>query len=418
MTTIQGSIKNKSGDAIGKVNVSFVNAKTNEAVFIISGDSDGAFEANLPAGEYLCIAAKEGYDGHLDRISITEEDTQPNEMEIILEGEEVVTPPPGGPLPGEEYGVDKLIKDLTGVEKHSIEPLIDPKEATQAIGLFSVASILMAGKGEYIGGGEPKMDVLGILNLYYGLQDKSLVKRITVGDPTSLWEKMEKLGLPELAKEFDSLQSDIDFILREAKRQFNLGTNNSAPGNTRFPIQLKRYVDLGTDSLISIDLKKAAESDFSDKDKLEKSYDVLKDLKEVIIEIVRSLSKYGTSATVRVNREWAEFEGKALAVLAKVAEFRVSDDQDEQNTWSIVADLTNQNREQIIPYVSLGLHGATLLKTALELYQHPNFKPDDFSSPSLVRLFQPGDASNDFWTTKIRTAARFVKRYPLPYWGM
>lgn len=417
MTTVQGFVKNKLGDAVGNVSLTFVNTQTEEAKFVMSRDSDGAYEAALSPGDYVWVAVKEGYGGYSESVAIPADDSQPFSRVIVLEEDGLVMTSPGWSPPVTEVGVDELIKELTTEEKHSIEPRIDAKEAKQAIGLFSVANILMGGKGEFQVGSETKIDVLGILNLFYGLQDKSLVNRITVGNSELLWERMEGFELPELAKEFDSLQSDIGFILKEAKRQFNLGTNNNVPANTRFPTIFKRYVELGSDSLISINLKKADDTEFFDKDKLEKAYDVLKDLKEVIIEIVRSLSKYGTTATVRVNREWAEFEEKALEVLAEVARHRVSEDQDEQNTWSIVADLTNQNRDQIVPYVALGLHGATLLNIALELYQDENFKTEDFSSPNLVQFFQPEGDPKDFWTTKIRTAARFVKRYPLPNWG-
>ena len=417
MTTVQGYVKNKLGDAIGRVNLTFVNTQTEETKFVMSRDPDGAYEAALAPGDYVWVALKEGYGGYSESVEIPSDDSQPFSRLIVLEEDGVVMTSPGWSPPVTEVGVDGLLKELTTEEKHSIEPRIDATEAKQAIGLFSIANILMAGKGEFQVRNEHKTDVLGILNLFYGLQDKSLVNRITVGNSELLWNLMEGLELSKLAKNVDSLQSDIDFILKEAKRQFNLGTNNNVPANTRFPVIFKRYVELGSDSLISINLKKADETEFFDKDKLEKAYDVLKDLKEVIIEIVRSLSKYGTSATERVNREWGPFQENALEVLAVVARHRVSEDQDEQNTWSIVADLTNQNRDQIIPYVALGLHGATLLNIALENYQDPNFQLEDFSSQKLVEFFQPEGDPKDFWTTKIRTAARFVKRYPLPNWG-
>jgi hypothetical protein len=176
-------------------------------------------------------------------------------------------------------------------------------------------------------------------------------------------------------------------------------------------------VEQGSDPLLSIDLKKARGSEFFDKEKLEKAYDLLRDLKETIIDIVRSLSKYGTSATFRVNKDWGAFLKQALLVLGEVAKRRVSEDQDEKNTWSVVAALTDQNREAITPYVSLGDHGASLLKCALQIYLDPKTALEDFDQDSLEGLFQEGNDMKNYWTTKIRTAARIVKRYPLPTWG-
>lgn len=417
MTQIQGFVKNRLGNSLGNVSLSFVSMKTKKAEFVVSRAEDGAFYATLPPGDYVWVAVHEGYAGYSEDVTIPDDDAKPYDRVVVLDEDGVVMTSPGGSPPAAESVVEELLKELTEDEKHSIEPRIDAKEAKQAIGLFSVANILMAGKGEFSVAGETKTDVLGILNLFYGLQDKSLANRITVGNSELMWEMMEGLELPELAKEFDSLQSDIDFILKETKRQFNIGTNNNVAANIHFPEIFNRYVELGSDPLISINLKDADDNQFFDREKLEKAYDVLKDLKESIIEVVRSLSKYGTTATVRVNRDWAEFEEKALEVLAEVARHRVSEDQDDQNTWSIVADLTKRRRDEIIPYVALGLHGAKLLKYALELYQKENFNPEDFSPSSLVDFFQPGDDSINFWTTKIRTEARFVKRYPLSNWG-
>lgn len=395
---------NEKKEPITDAKVEAVKADTKEAV-ALSAKPAGVYEAELPAGKYKVAATKNGYKGNSTEVTLSDASPDATEAKIELEEEAM----PGLPE------VEALLQELTKNE-HSIEPKIDPTEALQGIGLFTVVNFIMAGKGEFNGGGAKKTDVLGILKLFYGLQDKSLVNKIVVGDAQGLWAAMEKNGLPDLALSLDAMQGDLDFMYREAKRQFNLGTNNTVLGNTQFPSVFKRYVELGSDPLLSIDIKKAKESELFDKEKLEKAYDLLRDLKETIIEIVRSLSKYGTSATIRVNKAWGNFLGKAITVLGEVAKQRVADDQDEKNTWSVVAALTDQNRESIIPYVALGEHGAKLLEYAMEIYEESKDTIANFDPDSLEALFQKGDPK-DQWTTKIRTAARFVKRYPLPTWG-
>ena len=62
----------------------------------------------------------------------------------------------------------------------SIEAPISEAEANQAITLFSVVNVLLGGSSQYKVGNEMKTDVLGVLTLYYGLQDKSLTHKIVV----------------------------------------------------------------------------------------------------------------------------------------------------------------------------------------------------------------------------------------------
>src|SRR5262245_5143685 len=63
---------------------------------------------------------------------------------------------------------------------YSIIGPVSRLEADQARTMFSVVNMLFAGKGERVVGGDRKTDVLGVLTLYYGLQDKSLTSKILV----------------------------------------------------------------------------------------------------------------------------------------------------------------------------------------------------------------------------------------------
>lgn len=299
--------------------------------------------------------------------------------------------------------------------RFSVESPISIEEANQAVSLFSVANVMLAGLGKRKVGNEEKIDALGVLSLYYGLQDGSLQDKVTVANSSDLWSRLE-VRLKDLAQELDRVQSDVDFLTKEAKRQFNLGTSNGVLANVQFPTLFKRYVEIGTDPLLSIDLAKQEANQNFDKVKLGQAYDLLKELKGVILQIVRSLSKYGTAATKRVNESWAGYEARSLEVLATVAQYRIHPDQDEKNQWAILSALSNKNREtEVAPYVVLARHGGKLLKYAMEIYLKTQNELDRFDESHLLNLFQtPGQP---FWTEKIRAEATVIKRYPLPNWG-
>ena len=323
---------------------------------------------------------------------------------------------------GIDFSLD-IVKDFLDRlddARFSIEAPISTEEANQAVSLFSVATIMLAGLSRRRVAAEEKIDMLGVLNLYYGLQEDSLRNKLTFANSKALWSDLEK-ELKDLAKELDQLQSDLDFLNREAKRQFNLGLSNEVLGNVQFPVLFKRYIEIGSDTLLSFDIKKADEpNSFVDKAKIAQADDLLKELKNVILQVVRSLSKYGTAATKRVNEDWAKFEARTLEVLQKVAQERVTPDKDEENIWSVLADLINKNREtEIAPYVVLARHGGKLLKYAMDIYEeeYDNNQLDNFSREHLRDLFQNGQNSQNFWTERIRSEAAVIKRYPLANWG-
>src|SRR6185503_6691855 len=125
----------------------------------------------------------------------------------------------------------------------SIEAPISEPEAIEAIILFSVANVLLAGMGQRKVGNEEKTDVLGILTLYYGLQDKSLTNRIVLNSQLLWTDRLENGNgqnlivedeLKALRDNLDQLGQDVVFLSREAKRQFNLGVNNDVVGNVEF----------------------------------------------------------------------------------------------------------------------------------------------------------------------------------------
>lgn len=299
----------------------------------------------------------------------------------------------------------------------SIESPISEAEAEQAICLFSVVNIMLGGMSRYKVGNEEKTDVLGALTLFYGLQAKALPAKIVVRS-SQLWTAIQVL-LKELRDELDTLGADAEFLMREAKRQFNLSRNNEVTGNTAFPGLFRRYVEIVSDPLLSIDIRaERSPNSFFDKEKINKAIDLLRELKAVILQLVRSLSKYGTVATSQANSDWASYEFKALTALNEVAQQRISDDLDELNPWAVLADLIGKDRDrEIAPYVALGREGGRLLLQAMETYRFTREQLDNFDDEYLLTLFQAGSDQRDFLTTHMRDAATVVKRYPLQNWG-
>jgi hypothetical protein len=323
------------------------------------------------------------------------------------------TPPTPTGTTGTSPEVDAFYQSLNSL---SVEAPISEIEANEAITLFSVVNLLLGSMSRRRVGNEDKVDVLGVLTLFYGLQDKSLTSKIVV-DSKKLWNETQN-ELQSLRDELDRLGADVMFLDREAKRQFNIGLNNEVAGNVEFPRLFKRYVDIANDPLLSLNIKKEDQNQFSDKEKVGKAYDLLQELKGVVLQLVRSLSKYGTVATSRANDEWANFERRALAILTKVADARLTDDIDDKNIIAVLADLIDKPRDTVIaPYVVLARNGGRLLRLAMVVYQQTKDRLDDVDQQHLVDLFQAGDDSKTFFTAQMRAEAAVIKRYPLANWG-
>jgi hypothetical protein len=324
-----------------------------------------------------------------------------------------ITGATGATGPGGGTDVDDFFQTLESADL-SIEGPISEEESNQAITLFSVVNILLGGGGTLKVGNETKSDVLGILNIYYGLQDKSLTSKIVVRSQ-QLWTTIQD-ELKALRDDLEILGPDVDFLKKEAKRQFNLGTNADVPGNAEFPKLFNRYVVITNDPLLTLDIRNEENSQFSDKEQIAKAYDLLVELKGLILQIVRSLSKNGTVATERANQLWANYENRAFQVLKKVADARISDDQDELRILSVLADLLDKDLStRIAPYIALARDGGRLLKLAMTTYLKDKDNLDNFERSYLLDLFQNGTVDT-FLTTQMRNAALVVKKYPLTTW--
>lgn len=319
----------------------------------------------------------------------------------------------GASGPGSGNDVDDFFQTLESADL-SIEGPISEDESNQAITLFSVVNVLLGGGSTVKVGNDNKSDVLGMLTLYYGLQDKSLTSKIVVRSQ-QLWTNIQD-ELKALRDDLEILGADVDFLKKEAKRQFNLGTNADAAGNVEFPKLFGRYVKVAKDPLLTLDIRTEESSQFSDKEQIAKAYDLLVELKGLILQIVRSLSKNGTVATERANQLWANYENRAFQVLKKVADARISDDQDELRILSVLADLTDKDLStRVAPYIALARDGGRLLKLAMTTYMNDKANLDNFERSYLLDLFQNGTIDT-FLTTQMRNAALVVDKYPLTTW--
>ena len=182
-----------------------------------------------------------------------------------------------------------------------------------------------------------------------------------------------------------------------------------------FPLFFKRYVELGSDVKISVDLRRQKENDLLDRVKLEESYAVLRSLRDVILQIVRSLSKFGTRSTSIANNKWSEFSGDALDVLIDLGEARTNVDVDERTPWSVLQLLTNKLDTEIMPHAALFRHGYQLLRYAVDIYAEHGTKLESNESDKLVGVFQP--EGKPYWTARIREQVDVLQRYPLESWG-
>jgi hypothetical protein len=411
MAQVTGLVVNAKGYTIDDAILTFFQKQTSQTATTRSG-AGGDFRAEVLAGPNVVVTVAEGYvpevvdldvpAGGLTNLLLTPQEAPP--------GSPALSPPTGVDLPDE---VEDLLTKLDE-PRFSLDAPVSLFEANQAVGLFAVVNLMLAGQGRIRLGDEERMDMLGVLTLFYRLSDKSLADRLVVQNTDELWRDIED-DLKALAQQVDQLQVDVEFLAREGKRQFNLGTSNDVLANTEFPPAFDRYVDLAAQPALALNLQLEERSEFSDKLQLQEAYDVLRDLKGVILEVVRMLSRYGTAATRRVNEDWANFHSRALDVLAKVAEKRVTQDLDEMTAINVVAVLTGKRREDLIPQFALAKHGTKLLRLAIEIYLQTikTGTLDAFDRDHLRDLFQGGNQEAEFFTTRLRREADILRRHQI-----
>jgi Carboxypeptidase regulatory-like domain len=405
MAQVQGLVVNIKGYTLADVDLTFFHKLTAQTSTTRSGPG-GDFRLDLAPGPYVIVAFADGYapeESELDVPAggVTGVVVTPTQAPVMASPP--LSPPVELPDEVEEF-LDKLDQS-----RFSLDAPVSLFEANQAVGLFSVVNLMLAGQGVFRLQDEERMDMLGVLTLFYRLSDKSLSDQLVVQNTDLLWRSIED-ELKALANQVDQLQVDREFLRREAKRQFNLGTSNDVLANTEFPEAFDQYVDLAAQPVLGLHLKQEEASQFTDKLRLQQAYAVLRDLKTSVLQIVRMLSKYGTAATRRVNEDWAHFESRAIDVLATVAANRVSEDEDDKTAWNVLAVLTGRRREDLIPQIALARHGTKLLRLAIEIYVQTLSNLDATDDQHLRDLFQADGDESKFFTTRLRREADVLKR--------
>jgi hypothetical protein len=339
--------------------------------------------------------------------------------------------PPGqntGPADGSVPEVAHFFSVLDDSE-FSIESAISIPEAHEAITLFSVVNMFLAGKptkgnGATATNSNGAVDVLGMLSIFNGLQTtgtaganarENLARSLGISS-VSFWSSQERV-LTAIYEQLQRLGSQFAKLEEEGRRQFNIGLANGVSANVEFPSLFQRFVDLANDPLLAIDIRREENNAFIDKEKLNRAIDLLVDLKGLILQIVRSLSKHGTIAMRTRNRICAGIEADALEVLQAIAKAKVTDDIDEKNPYAVLADLVGKDRDtEVAPYVVLARDGSRLLRLAIDVYNVEEGALEDYERDHLIDLFQQGSDSRQFLTTRMRGAAAVIKRYPLKNW--
>jgi hypothetical protein len=289
---------------------------------------------------------------------------------------------------------------------------VSEAEAEEAIVLFSVVNMLLAGLSERAASSGMSTDALAVRTLYFGLQEQSLPQ--VVVDQAVVWPQIEET-LRKLVDDLDGMDREVPFIVREAKRQFNLGRSREVEGNLEFPQLFRRYVAIANDPLLFIDLRSELSNPDSNKEQLARVFDLLRDLKLLLLALVRSLSRFSTLASQTTNKKWSSFESRAMEVLEIVAANRLTKDIDEQRPLSLLADVTGRNLDtHVAPYVALAREGGELLRIALEVYRAASSELERFDEQHLMDLFQPAGSAS--FTHRMRPAASVLRQFRLPGW--
>ncbi|HET9227508.1 MAG TPA: carboxypeptidase-like regulatory domain-containing protein, partial [Thermoanaerobaculia bacterium] len=298
-----------------------------------------------------------------------------------------------------------------------IESAVDLTEAAHATNFFRVANVVLAG----LSGGNGQTDLFGSQNV------AGLAAQLGVSETSQGWT--------DALKEVDKLKKDVSDLIgvqavqrlkREAKRQFNLGLENGVEANTRFPILFRRYMEIAMDPLLTMDIQDQDENNKQiDKTKIGQADALLQELKEIVVQLVRSLSRQGQAQT-RIDAEaWVPVATRAMTIANKLANERQTGDQDDKNPWAVLSILTGKARDtEVTPYVVLGRHGGRLLELALDIYASLKQQKalTSFENGKIRSVFQdPRNRGNGtprtFFTDQIRSEAMYVRTYPVPNWG-
>jgi hypothetical protein len=314
---------------------------------------------------------------------------------------------------GIDFAADPL-EDYIGRlddDRFSIESRVSVERAREGATLFSVVTLMFAGADE-------ATDVLGMMRLHDGVQDGAFLDRMKVPRAAPFWVPLTA-RVTELVRVLSQRRSEVGTLATEARRRFNLGPALGVVADVEFPRLFARYARIGADPLLSLDLHaEAAAGAGADRAQLAHADELLAELKDVILQIVRSLSRYGAAGLHQLNADWAAFETQAMEVLSTLAQHRIDPHNlDSASQWAVLADITGADRTAAIaPYVALARHGRRMLDVAIDVYVRVADDLERFDPAHLRGLFQAGDEPDGFITALIAREATTILRNPLPGW--
>src|SRR5262249_23150835 len=149
----------------------------------------------------------------------------------------------------------------------------------------------------------------------------------------------------------------------------------------------------------------------------------LRELKDIVVQLVKSLSKEGQAQTRIDTESWIPVARRGMVIAERLGRNRNTGDDDDKNPWAVVSLMTNKNRDmEVTPYVVLSRHGGRLLELAVSIYDYMRRTGalTSFDTATLRRIFQDPRAKNAmpraFYTDQIREQAAYIKSYPVPNW--
>jgi hypothetical protein len=365
---------------------------------VLTGQQGQFMIPNVPAGNYNIRVQAPGHNQN------------PGPIPVAVAGAPVAR---NIQLPADP--VARFITDFVG-PNFEIETPVSMLEAGYATAFFRVANVILAGLTE--NGTGP--DLFGSQRVALaanalGIQETHDDWRLTLQDAEAL---------KNLVRDLIGSQS-LQRLKREAKRQFNLGLENSVTANTRFPVLFRRLVDIATDPILTIDIAyQEANNPNIDRTKIGQADALLRELKDVVMQLVRSLSKEGQAQTRFDTERWVPVAEVAMRMALRLMPLRNTGDADDRNPWAVISVLTNKNRDtDVTPFIVLGRYGGRLLELALTIYQEITRRNalTSFDTGVLRDLFQDARVRNTnprmFFTDQLREQAAYIKAYPVPNWG-
>lgn len=250
------------------------------------------------------------------------------------------------------------LRDLIVNTDFAITAAVNLQEARQCSNLYTIGNYLLARVPESIANLNNMLtnNTQGRLNL---VNKADLIQRFS--------DRIQEL-LRKRAEEFNNEES----VLKEVRRQFNLGTAPAPDVNRDFPVIFKQLVGLCADDLMGVtpaQVEGTGGGFVFDPAEKEKLFNFLRRLKATIISLTESMSVAGTLGTQALVHRWSEILRDSLDIVNNVGKSYVaSDDTDEKHWVAVVVALNNGQTSDIKPYLVHAREGGQLLEDAITAY--------------------------------------------------